>query len=130
MKTWLIRVFTNACALAVAAWLFEGIQITGDTDRDRVITLVVVALLFGLVNEFVRPIVAFFSLPLYLLTLGLFFLVVNALMLLLTSWIAGKFDVGFNVDGFWVAIGGGIVVSIVSWVVGQVLPANDRYSWR
>jgi putative membrane protein len=126
MKTWLIRIVTNACALAVAAWLFSGITITGDNDRDRVITLVVVALLFGVINEFVRPIVAFLSLPLYLLTLGLMFFIVNALMLTLTSWICDKLDVGFNVDGFWTAVFGGFVITVVSWIVGQVLPQNDR----
>ncbi|MEP6667084.1 MAG: phage holin family protein [Nocardioidaceae bacterium] len=126
MKTWLIRILTNACALAVAAWLFNGIRFTDNSDRDRVITLVLVALLFGVVNEFVRPVVAFLSLPLYLLTLGLMFFVVNALMLLLTSWIADQLDVGFHVRGFWTAVFGSIVISIVSWVVGQVLPEPGR----
>jgi putative membrane protein len=130
MKTWLIRIVTNACALAAAAWLFSGIKITGDTDRDRVITLLLVALLFGVVNEFVRPIVAFLSLPLYLLTLGLMFFVVNALMLMLTSWICDLLDVGFHVDGFWTAVFGGLVISVVSWIVGQVLPEPDNRRWR
>lgn len=114
MKAWLIRIATNACALAVAAWLFQGIKITGDNDRDRVLTLLVVALLFGVVNEFVRPIVAFLSIPLYLLTLGLMFFVVNALMLMLTSWVSGLLDLGFHVDGFWAAFLGGLIVSVVS----------------
>jgi putative membrane protein len=126
MKTWLIRILTNACALAVAAWLFKDIRFTGHSDRDRFITLVIVALLFGVVNEFVRPVVAFLSLPLYLLTLGLMFFVVNALMLLLTSWLADQLDVGFHVRGFWTAVFGSIVISIVSWVVGQVLPEPRR----
>lgn len=125
MKSWLIRIFVNACALAAAAWLFKGIRITGDTDRDRVITLLVVALIFALVNEFVRPIVALLSLPLYLITLGLMFFVVNALMLMLTSWLAGQLDVGFHVHGFWTAVWGSIVISIVSWIVGQVAPGRD-----
>ena len=89
MKTWLIRIVTNACALAAAAWLFSGIKITGDTDRDRVITLLLVALLFGVVNEFVRPIVAFLSLPLYLLTLGLMFFVAPSGMVLPSLAMAG-----------------------------------------
>ena len=125
MKSWLIRIFVNACALAAAAWLFKDIRITGHTDRDRVLTLLVVALIFGLVNEFVRPIVALLSLPLYLLTLGLMFIVVNALMLMLTSWIADQLDIGFRVHGFWTAVWGSIVISVVSWVVGQVAPGRD-----
>jgi putative membrane protein len=129
MKTWLIRIFTNACALAVAAWLLDDIRITGDTDRDRVLILVLVALIFGVVNEFVRPIVVFLSLPLYLLTLGLMYFVVNALMLMLTSWLAGLLDIGFHVEGFWTAVWGGIVIAVVSWIVGQVLPEPNRHSW-
>ncbi len=126
--TWLIRIGTNSLALAAAAWLFDGIRITGAEDSDRIITLLVVALLFGVVNVFVRPVVVFLSLPLYLLTLGLMYFVVNALMLMLTSWVCDLFDVGFSVDGFWTAVGGAIVVSIISWLVGQVLPEDNRPS--
>lgn len=122
---WLIRLLANACGLAVAAWLFSGITLTGDTDRDQVITLVLVALVFGLVNTFVRPVVAFLSLPLYLLTLGLMYFVVNALMLMLTSWLADKLDIGFHVDGFWTAVVGAVVIALVSWGVTLLLPGND-----
>lgn len=65
------------------------------------------------------------SLPLYLLTLGLMYFVVNALMLELTSWLAGQLSVGFHVEGFWTAIGGSIVISVVSWLVGWVLSDDD-----
>ncbi|HEY7045292.1 MAG TPA: phage holin family protein [Nocardioidaceae bacterium] len=130
MKAWLIRIFTNACALAVATWLFDGIDITGHNDRNRVLTLIVVAFLFGVVNEFVRPVVAFLSIPLYLITLGLMYFVVNALMLLLTSWICDWLDIGFHVDGFWTAVWGGIVIAIVSWIVSQLLPEPDGHGWR
>ncbi len=126
MATWLLRILTNAVALAAAARLFDGIRITGADDRGRLLTLLVVALLFGVVNEFVRPVVAFLSFPLYLLTLGLMFFVVNALMLLLTSWVCDKIDVGFNVDGFLTALGGALVVSVVSWLVGSALPERNR----
>ena len=122
---WILRTIANACGLAVGAWLFEKITITGATDQDRVTTLVVVALIFGVVNAFVRPVVAILSFPLYLLTLGLMFFVVNAFMLMLTSWLAGKLDVGFHVEGFLTAMLGSIVISIVSWVVGLVLPEAD-----
>src|SRR5680860_391871 len=127
MTTWLLRILTNAVALAAAAWLFDGIRITGSDDRGRLLTLLVVALLFGVVNEFVRPVVAFLSFPLYLLTLGLMFFVVNALMLLLTSWVCDKIGVGFDVDGFFTALGGALVISVVSWLVGLALPADDRH---
>lgn len=126
MTTWIVRVIANACGLAVAAWLFTGIAIDGSTSGDRVITLLVVALIFGLVNEFVRPIVAFLSIQLYVLTLGLMLFIVNALMLWLTSWVAGKVDVGFKVDGFWTAIFWAIVIGLVGWGVGLLLPGRRR----
>ena len=125
MKAWIVRVIVNACALAVAAWLFTGIHINGSDETHRVITLLVVALIFGLINEFIRPIVAFLSFPLYLLTLGLMFFIVNALMLWLTSWVAGLINVGFHVHGFWTAIFGALVITVVSWLAGLVLPRND-----
>ena len=128
MTSWLVRIVANACGLAAAAWLLAGIQVTGDTDTDRLISLVVVALIFGIVNEVVRPIVALLSFPLYVVTLGLMFFVVNALMLLLTSWIANQFtesfSFGFHVDGFWTAVVGSVVISAVSWLVAVVLPGE------
>jgi putative membrane protein len=130
MKSWIIRVVINACALAVAAWLFTGILINGATERNRVLTLLLVALIFGVVNEFVRPVVALLSLPLYLLTLGLFYFVVNALMLWLTSWLADLVGLGFRVHGFWTAVFGAIIISIVSWVMGMMLPAEKTPAWR
>lgn len=127
MLKWVLRTIANACGLAAAAWLFTDIRVTGHTTRDRAITLIVVALIFGLVNEFVRPIVAFVSFPLYLITLGLMFFVVNALMLMLTGWLAKQLDVGFHVrGGFWTAVFGAIVVSFVSWFVGLLLPSPNR----
>jgi putative membrane protein len=130
MRNWIVRTIANACGLAVAAWLFDGIRITGSSDRDRILTLLLVALVFGLVNEFVRPVVAFLSIPLYLLTLGLFFFVVNALMLLLTSWLADQLDVGFHVNGFWTAVFGGIVISLITWWIGMLFPRSPAESYR
>jgi putative membrane protein len=127
---WIIRTIANACGLAVAAWLFDGIRVTGASDRNKVLTLIVVALVFGIVNEFVRPIVAFLSFPLYLLTLGLFFFVVNALMLLLTSWLADKLDIGFHVSGFWTAVFGAIVISLISWWIGLLFPRSQSDSFH
>ena len=118
----LLTVLTAAGALAITAWLLEGISIGGDTRNEQLLTLLVVAVVFGVVNAFVRPVVALLSLPLYVLTLGLFFLVVNALMLLLTSWIADQIGVAFTVDGFWTALLGAIVISLASALIGAVLP--------
>ena len=79
-------------------------------------------MIFGLITSFIRPIVNFVSIPLIVLTLGLMLLVVNALMLMLTSWLAGQLGLGFDVDGFWVALGGSIVISLASMILEALLP--------
>ena len=121
----LIWVVVNALALAAAAWLLDGIRVTGDTTEDRMITLALVALIFGVVNAVVEPIVKVLSIPFIILTLGLFLLVVNALMLLLTGWVAGELGLGFEVDGFWTAVLGGVIITIATWILEAVLPSKD-----
>lgn len=122
----LLTVVTAAGALAIAAWMFKGISIGGADRGEQLVTLLVVAAIFGVINSFVRPLVSLLSIPLYILTLGLFFFVVNALMLMLTSWIAGQIGVPFEVDGFWTAVLGAIVISLASAVIGMVLPEPKR----
>ncbi|TXS41422.1 phage holin family protein [Streptomyces sp. uw30] len=125
MKNFVVKTIANAGALAVAVWLLDKITLTGDSTGKKIGTLLIVALIFGLVNFLVKPIVKLFSLPLLILTLGLFTLIVNALMLLLTSWLADKFDLSFHVDGFWTAVLGGLIISIVSWALNLALPDGD-----
>ncbi|WP_438487008.1 phage holin family protein [Streptomyces sp. S186] len=125
MKHFLVKTLANAAALAVSIWLLNGITLTGENTGRKVLTLILVALIFGLVNFLVKPVVKVLSFPLFLLTLGLITLVVNALMLLLTSWLAGKADLAFHVDGFWTAVVGGVIISIVSWAMHMVLPDKD-----
>ncbi|MEU6677144.1 phage holin family protein [Streptomyces sp. NPDC046853] len=122
MKNFVVKTIANAAALAVAVWLLDKITLTGDSTGGKTLTLIVVALLFGLVNFLVKPVVKVLTFPLFILTLGLITLVVNALMLLLTSWLADKFDVSFHVEGFWTAVLGGLIISIVSWAMNVVLP--------
>ena len=122
----LIWVVVNAVALGVAVWLFDGITLTGDSDLDRFLKLLVVGLIFGLITAFVRPIVNLISLPLIVLTLGLMLLVVNALMLMLTSAISGGLNLGFHVDGFWTALFGSIVISLASMVLESIFRRADR----
>jgi putative membrane protein len=124
----IVRLVAGAVALAVAAWLIDGISIGPGTTGERVLTLVFVALIFGLVNMIVRPIARLISIPLLILTLGLFTFVVNALMLLLTAWIADQFDLAFEVDGFWSALLGALVISVVTFVLNVLLP--DKYEGR
>lgn len=125
MKNFVVKTIANAGALAVAVWLLDKITLTGDSTGKKVGTLILVALIFGLVNFLVKPIVKLLSLPLLILTLGLFTLVVNALMLLLTSWLADTVDLSFHVDGFWTAVLGGLIISIVSWALNMILPDGD-----
>ena len=118
MKAFLIKVLAAALALWVAILIVPGVELEGSTFTDRLGTLLIVAIIFGVVNAIAKPIAALFSLPLIVLTLGLFLLVLNALMLLLTSWLAGLLDLPFDVDGFWAAFWGAIVISLVTFVVG------------
>ncbi|HEX6249229.1 MAG TPA: phage holin family protein [Nocardioidaceae bacterium] len=114
-------VLVDALALAVAVWLIDDIRLTGDTTEDQILALALVALIFGVINAFVAPILKLLSLPFIILTLGLFLLVINAAMLLLTSWIAGELGLGFEVDGFWTAVLGALVITIASWLIEAVL---------
>jgi len=125
MKNFVVKTIANAGALAVAVWLLDKITLTGDSTGKEIWTLILVALVFGLVNFLVKPIVKVLTFPLFILTLGLITLVVNALMLLLTSWLADKLDLSFHVEGFWTAVLGGLIISIVSWALHVVLPDED-----
>lgn len=121
----IVRLLVSAVALAVAAALLDGISVGPGTDLERTLTLLGVAVIFGLVNAIVGPILRLLTCPLVILTLGLFLLVVNALLLLLTEWIADQFDLAFRVDGFWSAVLGALIVSVVSFLINIVLP--DKY---
>jgi putative membrane protein len=120
----LVWVTVNALALAAATWLLDGITLTGTTEGHRVVTLLVVAVVFGVVNAVVRPVVTLLSLPFIILTLGLLVLVINALMLLLTSWLSGQLGLGFHVTGFWTAVVGAVIVAVTTWVLELVLPGD------
>lgn len=126
--TWLV---TNAVALAVAAWLLDGIHFTGPTHgeaeiKHKLVPLLVVALILGVVSSLVKPVLTILSIPFIILTLGLFLLVINAAMLLLTGWLADQFDIGFEVHGFWTAVGGAIVITVVTWVVDGLIGADEK----
>lgn len=120
MTSILFKFIANAVALAAAVWLVGDITL-GKPDastNSQIITLIIVALIFGLVNLIVKPVVNLLSLPLLILSLGLFSLVINALMLMLTAGLAGD---AFNVGGFWPAVLGALIISIVSWAVTMLL---------
>jgi putative membrane protein len=120
----LLRLVINAVALLVTAWIIPGIHLGAarpHPNKHDWTTLLIVALIFGLVNALIRPIVFLLSLPLEILTLGLFTFVINAFMLLLTSWIAQGMGLGFRVDGFLAALLGALIISVVSFVLSRAL---------
>jgi putative membrane protein len=100
---------------------FDGPRLGEAEVQEKLVPLLVVALILGLVTSFVKPVLKVLSFPLIILTLGLFLLVINALMLMLTSWLADRFDIGFTVNGFWTAVGGAIVITLVTWVADGLL---------
>lgn len=123
----LTRLVVTALATAAAVWLIPGITLTGGDNSDKVITLLLVALVFGLVNAIVKPIVSALSTCLVIITFGIFLLVINALMLMVTSWLATQFGIGFHVAGFWPAVWGSLVISVVGSLLGGLLGSKrDR----
>lgn len=119
----LIRVIVSALALWVATLIVPGLNFEPQaTPGEVVLTVLVVAVFFTLVNMLIRPIVVMLALPLYLLTLGLFSLVVNALMLLLTGWISSHTEFLLHVSGFWAALFGGIVIAIATSILNAIFP--------
>ena len=114
----LIRLVVNAIALICVAYVVQGIHVSGLGGA------LIAALILGIVNAILRPILLLLSLPLEVLTLGLFTLVINALLF----WLVGALHVGLTVDGFWPAFWGAIVMSIVSWLLSMVTRTLERPS--
>lgn len=123
---WTLRVLITAAATAVAAWLLPGIHVIGDSMVAQIISLLVAALIFGAVNTVVKPLFQTFGACLIVVTLGLFLLVINALMLMLTSWLSKGIGAGFTVDGFWWAVLGSIIISFVSSVLVALVPQRRQ----
>ncbi|HXE57459.1 MAG TPA: phage holin family protein [Gemmatimonadales bacterium] len=121
MPSLLARLLINAAALYLAVLLLPGFHFTGSP-----LHLLGVAAVFGVVNAVVRPILTLLTCPVVVLTLGLFTFVINALMLLLTSWLSGRWGLGFRIDGFWPALLGGIVIGLVSLVLTIAVGGRPR----
>ncbi|MFI7077862.1 phage holin family protein [Micromonospora sp. NPDC049903] len=123
----LIRLVTTAVALWITTLIVPGVEVTGRTGYDTVFTLLIVSLIFGVINAVLKPLIKVVGCVFYLLTLGLFALVVNALLFLLTDWIAGTLRLPFHVDGFWPAFWGAIVMAVATWLISVVVPdRTDR----
>ncbi|MGK5737551.1 phage holin family protein [Micromonospora sp. URMC 103] len=124
----LIRLAITAVALWITTLVVPGVDVGGRGGANTALTLVVVAVIFGIVNAVLKPVIKVVGCIFYLLTLGLFALVVNALLFLLTDVIARALDLPFRVDGFWAAFWGAIVMAVVTWLISVVLP--DRLEGR
>jgi len=125
MKSIAIKILVNGVALWVASLLLTGITLgpTSASLSSQLMTILWVAVIFGLINAVIKPVLSLLSLPIIILTLGLFTLVINALMLQLTSWFAEQFSLAFHVDQFiWDALLGSIIITFVSMFLHVVLP--------
>ena len=120
MRT-LLRLVVGAIATAAAVWLIPGIRVVAESDQQYVLILLGVAAIMGVVNAIVKPFTQALSFCLVVVTFGLFLLVINAAMLALTAWVAQKLGIGFFIDGFWPALWGSIVISLVNSLLGSIL---------
>jgi putative membrane protein len=122
----LLRVVVSAAALAVATWVIPGIQLLAGSDWSKTGTLLGVAAIFGVINAILKPLIKVIGCAFYVLTLGLAALVVNGLLLWLTSVVAGDLTLPFHVTGFWPAFWGAIIVGLVSWVLHLIIGDERR----
>jgi putative membrane protein len=121
--SYLIRLAISAVALWVSTLLISGVHLTTDSTGNKIFTLLLVAVIFGLVNMVLRPIIKGLGCGLYVLTLGLIAIIVNGALFLLVSWISGEVGLPFHVDNFWPsAIFGALVVGVVSWALSVIVP--------
>ncbi|MEU0545659.1 phage holin family protein [Nocardia sp. NPDC005978] len=124
--TLLLRLLINGVAIWLAAEWVDGIDIKSpeNTTQSKLLAIAAVTVVFALVNTLVKPLVSLLSLPFVILTLGLFLLVINALMLWLTAVITNTISYGITVSGFWAAVLGAIIITLVNWVLGVLVPDN------
>jgi putative membrane protein len=117
----LLGIIVSAAALGVAAWVVPGIAVSGHSDASKAETLLVVAVIFGLINTVLKPIIKTVGCAFYVLTLGLVALVVNGLLLWLASYVAGQLKLPFHVTGFVAAVEGALIVGVVTWALHLAL---------
>jgi len=119
----IIRLAITAVSLWIATLVIDGIQLTTDSVPRKIGTLLAVAVIFGIVNAVLRPIIKIVGCGFYVLTLGLIAIVVNGLLFMLVSWVAGLFDLPFHVADFWPsAVLGALLVGVVSWLLNMLIP--------
>ena len=122
----LLRLAVSAAALAVATAVLPGIQLTAGSTGKKVLTLIAVALIFGVINAFIKPVIKTIGCLFYILTLGLVALVVNALLLWLVSVVAGWLSLPFHITGFVPAFLGALIISVVTWLLSVFIPDRKK----
>lgn len=122
----IIRVIVNAIALWVAVYFVQGIEVHAASVGEQLLVYAVVGAIFGVINAVIKPIVKTVGCAFYVLTLGLIALVVNALLLMLTGLIAGMIGLPFQVEGFWPAFFGAIIIAVVSWLLSLFVGGKDN----
>ena len=122
----LLRLAVSAAALAVATAVLPGIQLTAGSTTSKLLTLIAVALIIGLINAFLKPIIKTIGCLFYILTLGLVALVVNALLLWLVSVVAGWLKLPFHITGFVPAFLGALIISVVTWLLSVLIPDGKK----
>ena len=123
----IVKVIVVAFALWLTTFIVSGVKVVPyeDTTIATVLTYLLVALIFGLVNAFIGTFIRVVAFPIYVLTLGLISFIVNGLLLLMVSWISGIFGFGLQVDGFWWGVLGALVLGLISWLIGLIVrPAS------
>ena len=122
----LLRLAISAAALAVATAVLPGIELTTGSTTEKLLTLIAVALIFGVINAFLKPIIKTIGCLFYLLTLGLVALVVNALLLWLASVVAGWLKLPFHITGFVPAFLGALIIGVVTWLLSVLIPDRGK----
>lgn len=133
MTRFLVRLLINAVALWLTTLIVAGVKVVPFEPRDTLawlLTYLLVALIFGVVNGIIGNFIRIVAFPLYILTLGLIALIVNGLLLLLVSWITGFLGFGLQVDGFWWGVLGALVLGLLSWLIGIILRPLTRSDRR
>ena len=126
MRSIITRVVINAFAIWIATLVVPQVDVGDSTLGNRILSLLIVGALFGVINTFIKPLVKLFTFPLYLLTLGLFTFVVNALMLKIVEWLSGRIGITFDAGPFfWSTLGAAVVVTFVSLILNVTVPDGD-----
>ncbi len=121
--SYLIRLAISAVSLWITTLIVSGVHVTADSTVKKILTLIVIAAIFGVINMILLPIIKTIGCAFYVLTLGLISLIVNGLLFMLTSWIAGGLNLPFHVDNFWPsAVLGALIVGVIGWAIGLVVP--------